>query len=171
RDVLIMPKEEFYNHSTYKQPGYINSYEYWNIKNDDYVIVAEKGWIESIPTEELQLIIGSQVENKRGLVLPVGFINEIEKVPSVYIQNGHVIIQRLMWEGLDESIKKQLLLTVVYEWWDEGECKEPPKSLPDFLKPYANAFSHHQGANCLAAVLFAISEGKQDWFIHEWIHQ
>src|SRR5699024_9131921 len=111
------------------------------------------------------------VGNKRGLVLPVGFINKIEKIPSVYIQNGHIIIQRSMWEGLDESIKEQLLLTLVYEWWDEGEYEESPKSLPDFLKPYANTFSHHQGANCLAAVLFAISKGKQDWFIYEWIHQ
>ncbi|WP_442601785.1 hypothetical protein [Paenibacillus sp. KN14-4R] len=60
---------------------------------------------------------------------------------------------------------------MVYEWWDKGDCEEPPKSLPSFLKPFVNSFSHYQGANCLAAVLFAISKGKQEWFIYEWLHQ
>lgn len=39
------------------------------------------------------------------------------------------------------------------------------------LKPFANTFSNRQGANCLAAVLFAVSNGVQEWFIYEWIHQ
>ncbi|PIH61070.1 hypothetical protein [Paenibacillus sp. LK1] len=51
-DVLLMPKEEFYNHSTYRQVNYVNGYEYWNIKNDDYVIIADKEWIEAIPEEQ-----------------------------------------------------------------------------------------------------------------------
>ncbi|TQR36969.1 hypothetical protein C7Y47_04455 [Lysinibacillus sphaericus] len=170
-DVLLIPTDEFYTHSTYQQLNYVNSYEYWNNKNAQYVIIAEKEWIESLSKEEQQLILALQVPFERGLVLPVKFIKEIEKVPSIYIQNGHVIIQRSMWEGLDETFKEQLLTTMVYEWWDKGECEEPPKSLPSFLKPFANVFGHIQGANCLAAVLFAISKGKQKWFIYEWIYQ
>lgn len=86
-DVLLMPKDEFYNHSTYRQVNYVNGYEYWNIKNVDYVIIAEKEWIETIP----------------------------------------------------EGRKRSLL--------------------------------DAQGANYLAAVLFVISKGKQEWFIYEWVHQ
>lgn len=170
-DVLLMPIDEFYNHSTYGQLNYVNSYEYWNIKNVQYVIIAEKEWIESISVEIKQFILNSQVQSERGLVLPVSFIQEIKKIPSDYLVNGYVVIQRSMWEKLDESLKKQLLTTMVYEWWDQGECEEVPMSLPSFLKPYANTFGHLQGANCLATVLFAISKGKQEWFIYEWIHQ
>lgn len=170
-DVLLMPIDEFYNHSTYGQLNYVNGYEYWNIKNAQFVIISEKEWIESIPQEQKQLILNSQVLCERGLVLPVTFVHDIEKVPSGYVVNGHVVIQRSMWERLDVSFKEQLLTTMVYEWWDKGECEESPKYLPSFLKPFANTFGPHQGANCLAAVLYAISKGKQVWFIYEWIHQ
>lgn len=171
KDVLLMPIDEFYNHSMYGQLNFVNSYEYWNIKNAQYVIIAEKEWIESISEEVKQFILNSQVQSERGLVLPASFIQDIEKIPSNYVVNGHVVIQRSMWEKLDESSKEQLLTTMVYEWWDKGECNEAPMSLPNFLKPFANTFGHYQGANCLASVLFAISKGKQEWFIYEWIHQ
>lgn len=171
KDVLLMPIDEFYNHSTYGQLNYVNGYEYWNIKNAQYVIIAEKEWIECISEEIKQFILNLQVQSERGLVLPVSFIKDIEKIPSSYVMNGHVVIQRSMWEKLDESSKEQLLTTMVYEWWDKGECEESPESLPSFLKPFANTFGHLQGPNCLAAVLFAISKGKQEWFIYEWIHQ
>ncbi|WP_338653012.1 hypothetical protein V6B14_15015 [Sporosarcina psychrophila] len=95
-DVLLMPIDEFYNHSTYGQVNYVNGYEYWNIKNAQYVIIAEKEWIESISEEEKQLILNSQVLSERGLVLPVTFIHETEKIPSSYVVNGHVVIQRSM---------------------------------------------------------------------------
>ena len=170
-DVLVMPVDEFYNHSTYGQLQYVNSYEYWNIKNADYVIVAEKEWIERITDEQKQILLDLQVQCGRGLVLPVSFIHAIEKIPSSYVLDGHVILQRSMWERLEDSCEEQLLVTMVYEWWDKGECEEALDLLPGFLKPFANTFGHVQGANCLAAVLFAMSEGKQRWFIHEWIHQ
>ncbi|WP_042148258.1 hypothetical protein [Paucisalibacillus sp. EB02] len=170
-DVLLMPIDEFYKHSTYRQLNYVNGYEYWNIKNAQYVIIAEKEWIEGISEEKKRLILNSQVESERGLVLSITYIQEIDKIPSSYLVNEHVVIQRSMWEKLEESFKEQLLTTMVNEWWNEGECEELPKSLPSFLKPFANTFSHLQGANCLAAVLFAISKGKQEWFIYEWIHQ
>ncbi|MEO4052583.1 hypothetical protein [Solibacillus sp. CAU 1738] len=170
-NVLLMPIDEFENHSTYKQLNYVNSYEYWNIKNEEYVIIAEKDWIESIPTKTRQLILNSQIQHERGLVIPASFIDNIENIPSDYVMNNHVVIQRAMWERLSVECKEQLLTTMVYEWWDKGECEESPLDLDDFLKPFVNTFSDVQGANCLAAVLFAISNGEQEWFIYEWIHQ
>ncbi|MGN7477021.1 hypothetical protein ACTHOQ_04125 [Solibacillus silvestris] len=169
--VLIMPIDEFYSHSTYGQLNYVNGYEYWNIKSAQYVIIAKKEWIESMAEGVKQFILNSQVQCGRGLVLPAAFMQEIEKIPSSYTVNGHIVIQRSMWEKLDESSKEQILATMVYEWWDNGECEKTPKFLPSFLKPFANTFDYHQGANCLAAVLYAISEGEQEWFIYEWIHQ
>ncbi|WPK13335.1 hypothetical protein R6U77_06575 [Lysinibacillus louembei] len=80
-------------------------------------------------------------------------------------------MQHQMWERLDWVCKEQLLTTMVHEWWDNGECEEAPSELPLFLKPYTNKFCTQQGANCLATVVYAMSEGKQRWFIDEWIHQ
>ncbi|MEC1177819.1 hypothetical protein P9B03_04930 [Metasolibacillus meyeri] len=169
--VLVMPKDEFFEHSVYQQPDYVNSYEYWNIKNAQYVIVAESTWIEQLDAEERRFILAAQQKHERGLVAPASFIQNIAQIPSDYIQNEHVILQSHMWEQLDWACKEQLLITMVYEWWDNGECEEAPNALPVFLKPYANKFCAQQGANCLAAVLYGISEGKQPWFIGEWVHQ
>ena len=170
-DALLMPTDEFFNHSTYKQINYVNSYLYWNIKNVHYVIIAEKNWIERISAEEKQVIFSSQIQCKRGLVVPKTFVDELEKIPSDYIVNQNIIIQRAMWDQLDYPVKKQLLGRMVYEWWDNGECETPPNSMLSFLQPFANKFSNLQGANCLAAVLFAVSNGKQEWIIYEWIYQ
>ncbi|QOS78516.1 hypothetical protein JNUCC31_28040 [Paenibacillus sp. JNUCC31] len=170
-DVLLMPKEEFYNHSTYRQVNYVNGYEYWNIKNADFVIIAEKEWIETIPKDMKRFLLNAQLQMGRGLVFPLSVVDDLADIPDSYLMDGHVVLQRFMWEKLDKSCKAQILTTVVYEWWDKGECEKPPESLPDFLKPHANSFAHSQGANCLAAVLFAISNGKQEWFIYEWLHQ
>ena len=170
-DVLVMPSDEFFDHSTYRQINYVNSYEYWNIKNAKYVVIAESHWIEQLSKEERQGILAAQVQCERGLVVPASFIQSIDDIPADYIQNEHVVLQRAMWEKLKWSTKEQLLTTMVYEWWDNGECQDIPGFLPSFLQPFANQFSVHQGANCLAAVLFAITEGKQPWFINEWVYQ
>ncbi|WPK13334.1 hypothetical protein R6U77_06570 [Lysinibacillus louembei] len=58
-NVLVMPKDEFYEHSVYQQPDYVNSYEYWNIKNAQYVIVAESDWIELLDAEQRQFILAA----------------------------------------------------------------------------------------------------------------
>ena len=170
-DVLVMPSDEFFDHSTYSQINYVNSYEYWNIKNAKYVVIAESDWIEQLSKEERQVILAAQVQCERGLVVPTSFIQAIDDIPADYIQNEHVVLQRAMWEKLKWSTKEQLLTTMVLEWWDNGECQEVSSCLPNFLRPFANRYSVQQGANCLAAVLFAITEGKQSWFINEWVHQ
>ncbi|WP_274307272.1 hypothetical protein [Solibacillus daqui] len=169
--VLVMPIEEFYTHSTYSQIDFTNSYEYWNIKYVNYVIVANCQWIEQIPTEQKQMLLQAQVQCERGLVVPVSFIDNLEEIPKDYIHNNQVVFQRAMWDTLSWKTKEQILKTMVSQWWDNGECEQAPASLPQHLKPFTNVFSHQQGANCLAAVLYAISNGKQQWIIHEWVHQ
>lgn len=170
-DILVMPIDEFYSHSTYSQINYANSYEYWNIRNANYVIIAESAWIEQLSQENRQFILHAQIQCERGLTVPISFIQNLDEISEDYIVNEHVVLQRAMWEKLNWSAKEQLLKTMVYEWWDNGECQEIPRFIPSYLRPYANSFGVHQGANCLAAVLFAITEGTQPWFIHEWVYQ
>lgn len=170
-DVLVVPVDEFYNHSQYGQITYNNSYLYWNIKHAQYVIVAEPEWIVHLPEKVRQIILNEQIRCERGLIVPTSFIQDLSQIPPMYVENNHVVLQRDMWGKLSKSCKEQLLTTMVYEWWDKGNCESIPSFLPDFLKPFANTFGVHQGANCLAAVLFAISEGTLQWVIDEWVHQ
>lgn len=170
-EVLLMPADEFFSHSSYKQINYVNSYLYWNIKNVDYVLIAEKNWIGNIASNVRDVIFVSQIQCGRGLIIPVKFVDDIEEISPEYVVCEKIIIQRAMWESLDDAIKEQLLTRMVYEWWDNGDCLLPPKSMHDFLQPFANTFSRRQGANCLAAVLFAVTKGKQEWILYEWIYQ
>lgn len=171
RDVLVIPEKEFFNHYVYKQLHYLNSYTYWHRNNVQYVIVAEKNWVEQLPSDKKKLILQEQIVCQRGLVFPITFIENITSVPPEYIIEGKVIIQRAMWERWNKCYKEQFLLTMVHEWWDDGECEPLPPLIEDFLVPFANKFGTVQGANCLATALYAISQGTQQWFIYEWIHQ
>lgn len=169
--VIAMPIDEFFNHSTYSQIHYMNSYEYWNIKHAQYVIIAESSWIEQLSNAERKFILAAQLQCERGMTVPLSFIQNSQDVPDDYLHDGHVILQRAMWEKMSPLTKEQLLETMVYEWWDKGQCKEIPVDSPIFLRKFANTFSTKQGANCLAAVLYAVTEGKFSWVIDEWIHQ
>ncbi|MFJ8261454.1 hypothetical protein ACIQ4I_05770 [Rummeliibacillus sp. NPDC094406] len=170
-DVLLMPINEFYNHSTYGQVEYVNAYEYWNVKNANYVVIAQKEWIETISEEQRQFILKVQVQLERGLVIPISFVHQLDNIPTSFVINEHIVIQRTMWENLSQTCKEDILTTMIYEWWDKGEAVTSPEWLPEFLEPFANTFGHVQGANCLAAVVYALTKGKQPWFINEWIHQ
>lgn len=171
KDVLVIPKQEFSDHTVYKQLHYLNSYELWKIKNVLYVLVAEKHWIEKLSKDEKQLLLNEQVKCQRGLVFPLTLMEHIEDIPLDYVVEGHLVIQRAMWEQWDQRCKEQFLITIVNDWWEEGECEQLPPFAEDFLVPFANKFCTIQGANCLASVLYAISHGTQEWFIYEWVHQ
>lgn len=171
-DVLVMPINEFYTHSTYGQIDYTNSYEYWNIKHANYVIVSQPNWInQQLNEEDRRFILRAQIQCERGLVVPISFVEQIKEIPASYIHNDQIVLQRAMWDKLSWKTKEQLLTATVFEWWDNGECETIPSFLPRYLSPFANKFGAKQGANCLAAVLFAITNGKQSWFIEEWVHQ
>lgn len=86
-DILAIPIDEFFSHSTYSQIHYMNSYEYWNIKYAKYVIVAESNWIEQLSKEEKKFILTAQVQCKRGMTVPISFIHNIKDIPVDYIQN------------------------------------------------------------------------------------
>lgn len=169
--VIAMPIDEFFNHNTYSQIHYMNSYEYWNIKHAQYVVIAESSWIEQLSNAERKFILAAQLQCGRGMTVPLSFIHNSQDVPVDYIHDGNVILQSAMWKKLSPLTKGQLLEKMVYEWWDKGECKEIPEDSPIFLRKFANTFSTIQGANCLAAVLYAVTEGKFAWIIEEWIHQ
>ena len=72
RDALVIPHEEFKNHSTYKQVQLANSYEYWNLsKNVSYVLVTPPGWVNHLPAGKKIDLFHIQVAVGRGLIHPI----------------------------------------------------------------------------------------------------
>ncbi|WP_391201367.1 hypothetical protein [Psychrobacillus sp. L4] len=176
-DVLVIPKDEFFNHSSYSQIQLVNSYEYWRISNDiRYVIVAQPDWISSLNSEVKSVLLQIQVDMGRGLILPLSLFFEPDEVPAEYIvkEKGvqYAVLQNDMWKRLSVSNKKNAIQAYALEW-DSWDSLEVPVNIPAHLKKYANSFSTEAGANCLAATLYAVSNHSERnaWMIHEWVHQ
>ncbi|WP_391115846.1 hypothetical protein [Psychrobacillus sp. L3] len=176
-EVLVIPKDEFFNLSSYSQIQLVNSYEYWRISNDiQYVIVAQPDWITNLNLEVKIALFHIQVEMGRGLILPLSLFSIPDEVPTEYLvkQKGeqYVVLQYDMWKRLSVSNKEKAIQAYALEW-DSWESSEVPVNIPAHLKKYANSFSTEAGANCLAATLYAVSNHleRNDWMIHEWVHQ
>ena len=171
-DVLVVPRDEFFQHSSYKQIQLVNSYEYWNVsKEAEYIIVASPDWINNIPAQTKKELFKIQVKMNRGLVLPISLFSDASVVPKEHIVEDEekklVVVQNIMWKQLPYESKEHLIKALAQEW-DDWNCYEIPEQAPLHLRKYANTFSTMSGSNCLAATLFAIS--NSEWIIHEWVH-
>ncbi|WP_418041373.1 hypothetical protein [Paenibacillus xylanilyticus] len=69
---LIIPKEEFFNHASYKQIQLVNSFEYWNLSSEiQYVVVCNSEWFANLSMNLQKQINHIQFELNRGLILPL----------------------------------------------------------------------------------------------------
>lgn len=176
-ETLVIPIVEFLNHASYRTIQFANSYEHWNISKEiAYVIVAQSDWINKLEPKEIERLLLSQVEVGRGLIVPTELISDLTIIPKEHIVKkggeNHVVIQHDMWNKLPMTAREQIINSYALEW-DSWNSLEVPAETPAHIKKYANTFSTESGANCLAATLYAISTSpiKQEWIIHEWIHQ
>ena len=171
---LVMTRAEFSDHTSYNKIQWVNSYETWNISRDaQLVIVAEPNWITSLPYGTREVLFRIQLKVGRGLIFPRTYFSET--LPEDYLvhedEGQFVIIQHDMWAKLPNNCKEEVLRRYA-QLWDEWTSTECPSTIPGHLKKYANSFSTDAGANCLAAVLYAISANpiKDEWIIREWVH-
>ncbi|OXS59554.1 hypothetical protein B0G93_11025 [Bacillus sp. V-88] len=171
-NVLVVPHEEFKNHSTYKQVQLANSYEYWNLSKEvKYVLVTPPGWVNHLPAEKKIELFEIQVEVGRGLIHP---ISDFSVDTSLLSQNmievkgeKQLVLHKAMWEDLSYANKEELI-TDIAQQWEEWTCYDVPTKTPSHLIKFANTFPSSAGSNCLSATLFAIT--GQEWMIHEWVH-
>lgn len=169
---LLIPKEEFFNHASYKQIQLANSYEYWNLSKEvKFVIVAHANWITKIAPAKKEKLLQIQVKMNRGLIFPLSYFPG-ESLPLKEncvktSEDESVVLYADLWEKISFSAKAQLLKKYAQQW-DGWVSEEAPVHLPTIIKKYANTFSIEAGSNCLSATLFAISQ--QEWMIHEWVH-
>ncbi|NMH74588.1 hypothetical protein HF078_15995 [Bacillus sp. RO2] len=172
-DVLLIPREEFFHHSSYKQIDLINSFMYWNISNKaNNVIVADSQWVTKLPLLKRKRILQAQSNMRRGLVLPIDSLSFTKSVPKEYVVSKNeeffLVLQQDMWGNMSYELKESLLCSYAKRW-DNGSCFEVPEDTPLHIKKYTNKFSTISGSNCLSSTLFAVT--KQDWVIKEWVHQ
>ncbi|WGG44618.1 hypothetical protein [Rossellomorea sp. DA94] len=171
-NILVVPHEEFKNHSTYKQVQLANSYEYWNLSTEvKYVLVTPPGWMNHLPAEKINELFQIQVEVNRGLIHPISdFSVDTSSIGNNVVEvNGekYLVLHKAMWEELSYGYKEELITDIAQEW-GEWTCYDVPTKTPPHLIKFANTFPSTAGSNCLSATLFAIT--KQEWIIHEWVH-
>jgi hypothetical protein len=167
--VLVIPRKEFFNHTSYNQIQWINSYLYWNISPQaKFVIVAPPNWITQLQEQKRQQLLGIQTNLNRGLIIPLAFFEDKSPIPKDYIVNEeYVVVQHDMWNKLPHFLKADVL-KVCAQQWDKWTCHPIPEQTPAHIRAYANQFATASGSNCLAAALFAVT--GQEWMIHEWVH-
>lgn len=173
---LVVPREEFFKHSSYYGIHWVNSYMYWTISKEvQFIIVAQPDWINNLSIDLRKAILEIQPQVGRGLLFPLAYFSETTAIPPEYIftETGKqgLIIRNEMWMKLPYSYKEEAIKAYAKEY-DGWMSKKVPDDLPSHLLKYANTFSTEHGANCLAATLFAISPNPDinEWIIHEWIH-
>lgn len=171
-EVLIIPKKEFYEHSSYNYIQLVNSYEYWNIANDiQFIIVAKPDWFNKLPSEKKKILNARQVDINRGLVLPLpsspvsnSFVDD-----HLVVENNqtYIVLQSQMWSSLSYQLKADLIMKYAKQWDSWAGCTVP-QNVPLHIRKFANTFPHNAGSNCLSATLYAVTQ--QEWMIHEWVH-
>lgn len=171
-EVLVIPRNEFFNHSSYKQIQFINSYLYWNISSQaNFVIVAHASWINELPEQKKRELFAIQIKMGRGLIFPLTLFTDTVLIPKEYIlrekTEEYVVIQHDMWNKLPYELKENSIKAYA-QLWDKWFCNEIPEQTPLHISKYANQFSVVSGSNCLSATLFAIT--GQEWMINEWVH-
>src|SRR4051812_42510949 len=81
-EVLVVPREEFFQHSSYKQIQLVNSYMYWNISaKAKFVIVAQPDWITNLPEQKKRDILIIQYKMGRGLIFPLSLFSSANSFP------------------------------------------------------------------------------------------
>ncbi|MGD7045690.1 hypothetical protein [Jeotgalibacillus proteolyticus] len=172
REVLVVPREEFFNHPAYKEIQMVNSYLYWQISEKaKLVIVAQPDWITNLPEQRKREVLNIQYKMERGLIFPVSLFSSTSSLPEEYIveekMDRFLIIQQNIWTKLPYKIKESAIKEYA-QLWDSWTNFDIPEQTPAHIKKYANKFPTEAGSNCLSATLFAVT--GQEWIIGEWVH-
>ncbi|TCI72344.1 hypothetical protein EVJ22_06720 [Exiguobacterium sp. SH0S7] len=169
--ILLIPREEFSQHPTYRDISVANSYTYWTVDPvATHVVHAPSGWLTSLPDALRSDVLTFQATVGRGLVFRLtDDESRREWMPYIINVDGvrHLVLQQDVWTLMTNFERRQLVLNYAKEW-DVWDAHDLPLEAPSHLTRYANMFSTEAGSNCLAATLFAVT--GEDWLITQWVH-
>ncbi|KMP15521.1 hypothetical protein TU49_26670 [Bacillus cereus] len=183
-NTLLMPKEEFSNHTIFNNINSRNSYQVWNIHKDiQFVCVANPSLIMQWDKETRESIFRIQFEVNRGSIYEWDMIEcVLEDIPSpssktailqhvspysfTYDSKRYISMQKSLWDNLHKEFQYKFLLLLTKQFvYQTSLSKEQ-------IKKFENSFSSVNGANCLAATLASICSEKSEakWIITKWVH-
>lgn len=183
---LVMPRKEFFNHSSYMQINYVNSYMYWMVSSEvNYVVIAHPSWISELTQEKRKLLLENQAELSTGLILPASILPSRASIPPEYfVRKGKkaskyfldyltegseefLVLRAGMWKILPLKSKESIMRSYA-RMIDDWNSARIPETTPVHIRKYANRFPEESGSNCLSATLFAIT--GEEWISNEWVH-
>lgn len=144
---LVVPIKEYDQHSSYATVHSATNHSSWSIRCD-HVIVAEEGWYERQPPDLQQALYQESV-----------------KSGSSFVDKDRLITIRY-WNSLSPEAKRSLIARE-----DEAPGTLNLDSIAGHaaLKAQHGVYPSQHGANCFAAVLYAISQNP--FIMNEWVHQ
>lgn len=161
---IIMPKDDFFEHSVYNTLKMNNSYHFWAISDRaSYVIVADQGWFDSQTLKQQNEITKNQVTLNRGLLIS---IDDLKETPSKYIHEDKIVLSKALFESLDHQTKKDIIIKIAQDF-DEWESYIKPDHLSDHIDQIVNTFVEKEGINCFSTTLYAITNNA--FIFNQWV--
>ncbi|WNV17462.1 hypothetical protein [Bacillus sp. SI2] len=193
-NTLLMPKEEFSNHTIFNNIDSRNSYQVWNVHKDiQFVCVANPSLIMQWDKETRERIFQIQFEVNRGSIYEwdmiecvlegitspsskVTILQHVFPYSFTYDSKRYISMQKALWDNLHKEFQYKFLLLLIKQFvyqtsLSEEKIKKFEEKFPH-IAPYFNTFSTANGANCLAATLASICSEKSEvkWIITKWVH-
>ena len=145
RNVLVIPKKDFFDHSDYSNVVNVSNHATWKI-TFDYAIIAKEGWYESNNELFKKALLEESIKNGTMMVL-----------------NDELLTIK-KWNGLDSEAKTKFI-----EQRDDPEYKTDLDAIEglEHLKKFHNIFPNNHGANCFASVMYAVTNNEE--LINNWV--
>lgn len=161
----ILTIKEYLN--KYDRMDYNNAYCHWLVKgNAKYVICDQGNWILTLTDEERLFVYQEQIDCERGLIIEDCRMN-VSNIINKAILKDKIILSNAVFNKLSKKDKEIIVIQYAQEQddWSTNDVKSSEK----YLKMVANTFINHEGCNCLATVLYAITKDKN--YLKKWITQ
>jgi hypothetical protein len=166
---MVLPRADYLKHPTFQDITYVNAYLHWQMpSNVSRIIVSGPDWVTRLDDADRAALLGKQVALKRGLVVPLSFLDRVPFELRPYVTGDSVVLCHASWKGLPSCIQ-QGVLRHEQRRWDDVESYAVPANAPTHIRDIANTFGTVEGANCLGTTAFCVT--GESWMRDHWMHQ
>lgn len=169
RGCMVLQREEYLAHSTFQDIRHVNAWLHWQMPSDvRRMIIAGPDWILRLDPGERDRLLRKQVGLKRGLVMPLAYLDTIPHQIHPFIAGDVVVLCHAAWNVLSPE-SRRTMLRHEQRRWDDLTCFPPPADLPPHISAIANTFGTVEGANCFGTTAYCAS--GEDWMRDHWMFQ
>ena len=166
---MVMPRADYLKHPAFRDIRYVNAYLHWQMPSTvSRIIVSGPEWVTRLDNADRTTLLEHQVALKRGLVIPLSFLDNVPAVMRPYVTGDSVVLCQALWHGLPVPIQRTIVLREQRRW-DDLQCHPVPADLAAHIRAVANTFGHEDGANCLGTTAFCVT--GEAWMRDHWMYQ